>query len=346
MALELVDYVTETDGVELEDFPPEVQGRIDDALGDITGGEGGPGNDPENPPQSIVVDADGGGDYESIQAAVDAATSGDVIFVEPGEYDSVSINASGAEGDEFSDLTIEGPNAGIPGDSDARGDEATIVGGVFMDNASDIVVDGFELEREVGRPDEPDYLSPEGVFQLGSTSGGPNDVAVANVAIENNVVTATPNQGQFMGAVYIEDVAGLQVNNNLLTQTGGNGNPVRALLQARMDDVLTYDGNVIETAYGMLLDGNDKDGATYSVDATITDNTFNQNLFGIIAVGTEATADVENNDFNGGDVSNRYVENSGGAELDLAAILNDLGNTFEPNGEIDEENDRIVPVSE
>ena len=69
-----------------------------------------------------TVDAGGGGDYMTIQEAVDAAVSGDAIEIEPGTYidddaDGVIVSFSGKN------LTIAAPSGGVTldGDETARG---------------------------------------------------------------------------------------------------------------------------------------------------------------------------------------------------------------------------------
>lgn len=134
MTLQLTDFVTETEGVELEDFPPEVQNRINGALTDLT--SGGPGNgEPTDPPQSVVVDEGDSGDYSSIQDAIDEeGDSIDVIFVEPGEYEEdITVN--------ISDVTLT---------STEGSDNTTIDGSIFIEAAptviNDVTIDGFTIE--------------------------------------------------------------------------------------------------------------------------------------------------------------------------------------------------------
>src|SRR6056297_1724488 len=133
MTLELIDFVTETEDVELEDFPPEVQQRINSALRDLT--TGGPGNEPADPPESVVVDQSENGDYSSIQAAIDGEGAGlDVIFVEPGEYEEdITI--------DISDVTLT---------STEGSDSTTVDGSIFVPATPTVVngvtIDGFTIE--------------------------------------------------------------------------------------------------------------------------------------------------------------------------------------------------------
>lgn len=57
MTLELIDFVEQTDGVELSDFPSEAQNRIDGALAGLTG-DGGE-TPPENDPGMIAISSVG-----------------------------------------------------------------------------------------------------------------------------------------------------------------------------------------------------------------------------------------------------------------------------------------------
>ena len=59
------------------------------------------------------------GSFESIQAAVDAASeANDTVVVGSGSYDAFDVDVDG--------LTIQGPNAGVAGDSDERDEEALV----------------------------------------------------------------------------------------------------------------------------------------------------------------------------------------------------------------------------
>ena len=114
---------------------------------------------------NIVVDADDGeGNFSSIQSAVDSAAPGATVVVRPGTFDeSVTIDTEG--------VTVEGPNAGIAGDSDQRGDESIITSGLTI-AADGVTIDGVQIEN----------ADRDGI------RFGP-DTVPSNVTIQNSVVT-------------------------------------------------------------------------------------------------------------------------------------------------------------
>lgn len=86
MALTITDFVEQEDGLTVDDVPPEVRDRINEALADLTGGPGG-----DEPPQNedallVSKNLDGRDGFSNIKPAVDSADTGDTIFVEPGTY--------------------------------------------------------------------------------------------------------------------------------------------------------------------------------------------------------------------------------------------------------------------
>jgi hypothetical protein len=142
MPLTIIDFIEQVDGVSTEDIPFDEREQINGALGDLTGGPGG--TEPPVNDDAILVskNLNGREGFSSIQDAVDSggAGAGDTIFVEPGEYEPVTIDVEG--------LRLEGPNAGIAGDSDQRGDEATITDakGRLVIKTSNVTIDGLNFE--------------------------------------------------------------------------------------------------------------------------------------------------------------------------------------------------------
>src|SRR5882724_11252700 len=72
---------------------------------------------------------------QSIQAAINAASAGDIITVAAGTYnETVNVNKA---------VTLQGFNFGVAG-SGVRTIESTITGGVKI-SADNVVVDGFKI---------------------------------------------------------------------------------------------------------------------------------------------------------------------------------------------------------
>jgi hypothetical protein len=87
--------------------------------------------------------------FAAIQPAVDAASSGDTVSAGAGTYEeSITISTQ--------NITLEGPNAGTPGYSDDRGEEAVISrtdkpgsgGAAVTITADETTVDGFQVESD------------------------------------------------------------------------------------------------------------------------------------------------------------------------------------------------------
>ena len=87
------------------------------------------------------ITVNGGGSYATIQAAINAAASGDVIDVPPGIYtEELSIVSKS--------LTLNGANAAIPAGNapGVRGAESEIIGRMLVSgNTFDLTVSGFTL---------------------------------------------------------------------------------------------------------------------------------------------------------------------------------------------------------
>ncbi|APE96197.1 cell surface glycoprotein [Halodesulfurarchaeum formicicum] len=248
----------------------------------------------------------------AIANAEDSASAGTTIYVEENSegttYDGFSVSKT--------DLTLEGPNAGVAGDSDQRGSEATITSGVFVDgNPSDVVIDGFAIERTIGEA--------EGVVQIGSTSNpGAN-----NLTIRNNVITATSDGPSNLGTILIEHIDGeIQIEDNLLTQTGdGTGEAqVRGLVEAVQleNTAIVVDGNTIETDVGVRPSGFDGPSPEY----TITNNEFVENDRVGVQLGGSYNGEVEisGNTF---EDSNIGIDHQTGATTDITIESNTFTET-------------------
>ena len=108
----------------------------------------------------LVVDSDfDKGEFDTIQAAVNAASAGDTIRVRPGTYnENVSLDTP--------NLALSGPNNDISGDSVTRGSEATIQAqetNAIEITADNVTVSGFEIQNPAGSGDGSTSVNAVGV---------------------------------------------------------------------------------------------------------------------------------------------------------------------------------------
>ncbi|WCJ60357.1 hypothetical protein NXS98_04290 [Fontisphaera persica] len=148
----------------------------------------------------ITVDAGGGGDYLTIQAAVDAASAGNTIIVYPGVYVENVTNINKAN------LKLLGPNDGVAGYG-VRGPEAEVrsavndpvMSGLFEVMASGVEVRGFKFEG-----DNPLLSGGElvGSADANVAAGVYNSVNVDHVVVRDNVFRNVAMAGVYW---YIDD---------------------------------------------------------------------------------------------------------------------------------------------
>ncbi|QGX93655.1 hypothetical protein EI982_02025 [Haloplanus rallus] len=145
MALTIKDFVEQEDGLTLDDVPPRVRKRVNDALQDLTGGGEGGAGAPQNPDAIIVSkNLDGRDGFNQIGAAVDSAESGATIFVEPGTYtedvlvDVDDLTIAGAEGTP----TIESTGTGYQSEGDPIAPLEIVGTGVEVRDVAVQAVDG------------------------------------------------------------------------------------------------------------------------------------------------------------------------------------------------------------
>jgi len=189
------------------------------------------------------VTNDSGGQFASIQGAVDSAFEGTTVEVVSGTYgENVSVDTVG--------VTLAGPNDGTPGHDDSRTAEATIKGRVEL-SADNITLDGFDISpanatkstnseailisgtaddvtvknnivRDFNRnsSESPDsgYWGPDGINVFASDSDDP----IEDVQIHHNYVHSIQNS-EFAGSTGISvqgNVNGATVSQNVVENIG------------------------------------------------------------------------------------------------------------------------------
>jgi len=167
--------------------------------------------DPESPFVDATVGSGDAFDFNSIESAVDSAESGDVISVASGTYNTG--NTDGVL--DVEGLILEGPNAGIPGDSADRGPEATIEGPLFI-GADNICVDGFEIRDTNANAGGP--LPGPGAVQL--SVGGAYGDSADGTTLRNNVIVAGTNDNSTNLGFVVEGAVDVTITQNRFIEGG------------------------------------------------------------------------------------------------------------------------------
>jgi len=307
-------------------------GPLPNTKGDVNTGQTLSGN------FTITVDDDGSADYASIQNAIDAAGTGSTIEVLDGLYaEKIAVDKQ---------LTLEGPNAGIPGDG-SRGSEATIEGQVVI-SASDVVFDGFDVAP-------PAFGNNTSEGEAVRVSNAPDNVTVTNTVVRD--FEDGSGATDFFDATAINAFGGddsdplqdVTISNNKVARIAREvaGGAVGISIQGNVDGA-TVTGNVIQgvgqarSAYALGVAVRSTDN--HSVDPTgvsVTGNEISdvrpdpQSDFDGVGFEFEpenesnvASLTVENNTFNSTTLQvEDKTSDRGLSGLDLESVLAD--NTFD-----------------
>ncbi|NBC07387.1 MAG: hypothetical protein GVY26_09360, partial [Bacteroidetes bacterium] len=218
-----------------------------------------------------ATNEDTGETFSSIQAAIDDTDTdnGDVITVVAGTYtEDVTVDK---------ELMLNGPNAGIPGNSPSRMAEATIEGQVIIE-ASNVTFDGFD----VNAPDATSNATAE-ALRISNT----ND----NVTVQNNIVRDFGEAGipawegldaiVAFGGSASDAITNVSINNNLVKNVDGldtQGGAAGISIQGNVSGA-TVNDNVIENigelstafAFGVVVRGTGNHSVTPS-SVTVQNN--------------------------------------------------------------------------
>ena len=270
----------------------------------------------------------GGSSFCSIQAAIDAASSGDVVLVFAGTHDITSpivINK---------DLSLHGAFAGVAGTEASRGAEtilqdnrepSTNTGAFIVGNGYTVSIDGFTIE---------------GSRLMGTQAAG------VSLSLANNrmLLQAMPNAGQT--TMIFATVESVSLTNNYVHTTGFNASNSAFLQMAG-----TYNGTGSSNTFhatGNTFKGvpvstpyNNGNGQSLlhlnlsGVQGTVSSNTFDGSDIGLILSGTCGNLSITGNAFTNmhRDAAQDIPQGSYAAGMliftpDFVAPVTVTGNTF------------------
>jgi hypothetical protein len=239
----------------------------------------------------VLEDASGltQGVFDEVGNGIDNASAGGNVELLPGTFDeSVTVDVT--------DLTVEGPNAGTPGDNNTRGSEATITQGVEI-NASGVTLDGLDVTNS----------DVNGIV----ITEAPSDVTVANTVVRDIAGgTAGASKGVGNGVnLQFNDVAnqtstGIEVTNNLITGvttpdasgTDPDADAIGVQLLPRGNDVvdLRVANNTIENIQPGAASGGRSEARAVSIATQFTNADGQRGDFGQATNLTVADNDVSN----------------------------------------------------
>lgn len=280
MPLTITDFVEEVEGLTVEDISEKNRERINDALANVTGGEGGEGAGPANDDAILVSKSlNGRAGFTTIQDAIDGtnpqngasgADAGDTIFVEAGDYDeSVTVDTQG--------LTITGTTDPSDGTATVTGQSTAAV---------DIRVNGVTIDRlEVRNPGTQgaaDSTSPGGAVGVRVNSGNKNatvrDSVITDIGVDDDdanpigVLASDGTVGTTVSGNEISNLEGTdedqaQVQGVLVNESGTRitgatveNNTITGLLDTRSTNAVRFNGDVSGEIVGNTISNLNTEG--------------------------------------------------------------------------------------
>ena len=168
------------------------------AIGGAPGSGGSPPTDCADPKVLCVApQGDPDAEYETLQAAADAATPGDTVAVQPGTYVGFEIDHGGTQGSPINFFAV----GDVVIDSDGpTGD------GIRIQNAGDVRIEGFTITGSTERC----------IAARGATPEAP----MMRLDIRNNDCSLAGHEG-----FYLSEAAASNIEGNTISQSGQDGQP-------------------------------------------------------------------------------------------------------------------------
>ncbi len=263
-----------------------------------------------------------GKQHATIQAAVTAANAGDEIIIDAGTYaETLSFTKH---------LIIKGANAGVAGNSDARGAETIITGQWTINTTASVTIDGL------------DFVNTRTIASSSVTTLRVAAHSTTGHVIKNSIFDRDPTDDPVDQSAYVTPV----INNFAILLTNGAAGTsvtIEDNFFTGQNDVRTYANDVWATAIWAEGDtsttrivGNEFENSRAAINATkfnanfhIEDNTFHD-LGTAITFGSGTTgviSTVTGNIFASDIDTELNLKNLTGS-ADISGII--TGNTFSP----------------
>ena len=245
----------------------------------------------------ITVDDDGPADYNTIQAAVDAASSGDTIYVYNGRYhENIIISKSlTLLGQDEANVIIDGDRSG---NCIKLSSSDVIVNGFTITNASDSGLYAIYSDLNVGNVTITDNTKSGINFNYGNTFTIRNSTidgngggiiyagsATGDAVVEDNIITNNIGSGV---SISLAEGKSATVKNNKIDNNAGSYSDGISISIAGSGGLMTIENNPVTRSgrYGIYLQG----GRTESIVAD--SSVESSGSYGLYAVSSDLN--VEN----------------------------------------------------
>ncbi len=222
-------------------------------------------------------------DYQTIQAAINAAQPGDLILIAPGTYkENLTIRKS---------LELRGTDAGVIVDGSRARNAPTIL----IQRTRDVVIQNLEItggRRGIQVERSRDVIIKNNLIQKNRRQGILiTDNSQGTQIVENRILDTAPDEGNVLGnGIILNGDKNAQVLKNFIARSAWSG---LRLLSA----VAHIEGNTFEENqhYGIEIWPNWVDSPDVPSQATVRNNTLKSNVRAGIFITEESIAVIENN---------------------------------------------------